>query len=432
MNFWIDIVSLMLRTALFTFINPLFWLVLILVFFQYRRVVAMEKSLFGQAVNNMWRQTFYSMLLGIAGGIFGSFFLLLLGISLESIGIVYLWPVAILLLLINPRYLCFAYAGGIVAVTALILQAILPAAPFLGNIEIIAGLLDIHLPGLLTLVGILHLTEAFLIYMSGHTGASPVYLKAPGGEIVGGYTMQRFWPLPLMGLWAMVVAETTDMFVGGVSMPEWWPLLGTVMNVGLDEKVIYLMVPVVAGLGYSDIALSTTPYIKRIKTAKNLALYSLLLSGAAITAAFVPAMLLPAALLSPLGHEYLIKKGNDDEFSAPPLFRTDGKNGLQVMAVIPGSPASKSGLRAGDRIVGVNDHIVNAENEFYDILRISYQKVSLKIVREGQYMNLPVQIYPWPINQFGIIFAPGKGTTVYVEMKQSSLLDRLFRRNQGR
>lgn len=432
MNFWIDIVSLMLRTAVFTFINPLFWLVLVLVFFQYRRVVAMEKSLFGQAINNMWRQTFYSMLFGIAGGIFGSFFLLLLGISLESIGIVYLWPVAILLLLLNPRYLCFAYAGGIVAVTALILQALLPVAPFLGNIEIISGLMKIHLPGLLTLVGILHLTEAFLIYMSGHTGASPVYLKAPGGEIVGGYTMQRFWPLPLMGLWAMVVAETTDMFVEGVSMPEWWPLLGTVMNVGLDEKVIYMMVPVVAGLGYSDIALSTPPYIKRIKTAKNLALYSLLLSGAAITAAFVPAMLLPAALLSPLGHEYLIKKGNDDEFSAPPLFKADGSNGLQVMAVVPGSPAYKSGLREGDRVVGVNEYIVNAENEFYDVLRISYQNVGLKIVREDQYMNLPVQIYPWPINQFGLIFAPGRGTTVYVEMKQSSLLDRLFRRSRDR
>ncbi len=428
MSFWIDIISLMLKTTLFTFVNPFFWLVLVLVFFQYRRVVSMEKSLFGQPLNNMWRQTLYSMLFGIAGGIFGSFFLLLLGISLESIGIAYLWPVAITLLLLNPRYLCFAYAGGIVAVAALVLKALLPVAPFLRDIGIVSGLLDIHLPSLLTLVGILHLTEAFLIYMSGHTGASPVYLKAPGGEIVGGYTMQRFWPLPLMGLWALVVAETTDMFVGGVSMPDWWPLLGTVMNVGLDEKVIYLMVPVVAGLGYSDIALSTPPHIKRIKTAKNLAFYSLLLSGVAISAAYVPAMILPAALLSPLGHEYLIKKGNENEFSGPPLYRSDGNNGLQIMAVIPGSPAYKAGLHEGDRLIGANENIINSEYEFFDVLRISYQKVNLKIEREGQIMHLPVQIYPWPVNQIGLIFAPGKGTTVYLEMKQGSLLDRLFRR----
>ena len=162
---------------------------------------------------------------------------------------------AIFLFLFNPRFLCFAYAGGIVAVFSLFLRVVLPVYPVLGKSKILTDAANIHLPSLLALIGILHLTESFLIYLSGHRGASPVYLKTSSGEVVGGYSLQRFWPLPLIGLWALAVAENSQMFVGGISMPEWWPLLGTVMNVGVDEKVIYFMFPIVAGLGYSDMAL---------------------------------------------------------------------------------------------------------------------------------------------------------------------------------
>ena len=132
-------------------------------------------------------------------------------------------PVAILLLFINPRYLCFAYAGGIIAVLSIIIRALLPSLPIMKDITILSGLIEIHLPSLLTLVGVLHLTESFLIFISGHCGASQIYLKVPSGKIVGGYSMQRFWPLPLMGLCTYLVAETSDIFVGGIAMPDWWP-----------------------------------------------------------------------------------------------------------------------------------------------------------------------------------------------------------------
>ncbi len=435
MDFWVEIFTLMIKTMALALISPLFWLVVALVFLQYRRAVSMEKQLFGRAINNVWRQTFYSMLFGLLGGFFGSVFLIVLGISLESIGIFYLWPVAIMLMMINPRFLCFAYAGGIVAVVSLILQWMLPFLPGLEEIWLVSGLLNIYLPSLLTLVGILHLTEAFLIYFSGHRGASPIYLKSPStGEIVGGYSMQRFWPLPLMGLWAQIVTEGSEMLVGSIAMPEWWPLLGTVMEVGGDERVIYFMVPIVAGLGYSDLALSSYPQKKRQKSALNLALYSLVLSSAAISAAFVPAMVLPAALLAPLGHEYLIKKGNDEEFSNPPLFRSRGEAGLKVMAVIPESPAGKAGLMSGDTVLEVNGFPVEMEVDFWEQLRMSYFRALLKVKRETQVFPLPVQIYPQPISNLGVVFAPRAAENVYVEMKHNPLWKRLtdrFSRRKG-
>lgn len=427
MNFWLDLFKLMLSTLAMGFLNPFFWLVVFIVFMQYRRAVSMEKKLFGYAINNVWKQTLNSILYGIIGGIFGSIFLLLLGISLDSIGIGYLWPLAVLLFLINPRFLCFAYAGGIVAMLSLALRGLLPLFPQLAEIRLLAGLTGIHLPSLLALVGILHLTESFLIFISGHKGASPIYIKTPSGEIVGGYSMQRFWPLPLMGLWAMLVAETSEMFVGGIPMPEWWPLLGTVMTPAGGEKVIYLMVPLVAGLGYSDIALSSYPAVKRIKTARNLALYSLLLSTVAISATFIPFMTFPAALLAPLGHEYLIKKGNEEEFNRPHIFSTPGE-GLKIMAVIPDSPAGKAGLRGGDRVVEVNSQQVNTELDFWNMLRMNYYRALLKVKRGEREIDLSVQVYPWPVNLFGVIFAPGRLPSMYVEMKNGSLWRRFARR----
>lgn len=427
MQLWINIFSMMFKTMAYCLVNPYFWLVVLIVIIQYRRTVNLEKKLFGCAVNNIWQFTISSVLYGILGGFFGSTLLLLLGISLDSVGIVYLWPVAIFLFLFNPRFLCFAYAGGIVAVFSLFLRVVLPVYPVLGKSKILAGAANIHLPSLLALIGILHLTESLLIYLSGHRGASPVYLKTSGGEVVGGYSLQRFWPLPLIGLWALAVAENSQMFVGGIPMPEWWPLLGTVMKLGVDEKVIYFMFPIVAGLGYSDMALSSDPGTKRIKAAKSLAIYSILLSAAAVAAVYIPAITILAALLAPLGHEYLIRRGNQEEYSRPPIFRANREAGLQILAVLPQTPAEKAGLQNGDSLLEINGMEINSEFDFWNALRFN-NRLLLKIKRKDLIINIPLQVYSLSANNFGAIFAPGRYAGAYVEISKSSLWDRFKRR----
>jgi hypothetical protein len=320
LNILPNIFSLMLSNLLYAFMSPYFWLVVIIVLMQYRRTLNVEKKMFGRALNNIWQETFSSVIYGILGGIFASFFLLFLGISLESIGIRYLWPVAIALFLVNPRFLCFAYAGGIIAVISLFLRMLFAFYPGLSETRHLMQISEIHIPSLLALIGVLHLTESLLIYFSGHKGVSPIYLKNSTGEIIGGYSLQRFWPLPLLGLWANAVAENSEILMNVINMPDWWPLLGSTMSLGTNEMIVYFMLPIVAGLGYGDLAVSSEPEVKRIKTAKNLAIYSIILSMAAVAAVFVPLVTLPAALLAPLGHELVVRKGNEDEFSEPPIF----------------------------------------------------------------------------------------------------------------
>ena len=52
MEFWSSIALLMLKTMFLALQNPFFWLFVFIVFMQYRRIVYMEKKLFGQPFNN--------------------------------------------------------------------------------------------------------------------------------------------------------------------------------------------------------------------------------------------------------------------------------------------------------------------------------------------------------------------------------------------
>ncbi|NMB36188.1 MAG: hypothetical protein GX989_07890 [Firmicutes bacterium] len=74
MNQWMNVFLLVAKTTSMALFNPFFWLVIVIVFTQYRRAIFMEKKLFGRAFNNLWQQVVYSVGYGLLGGIFGGFF----------------------------------------------------------------------------------------------------------------------------------------------------------------------------------------------------------------------------------------------------------------------------------------------------------------------------------------------------------------------
>lgn len=420
----LQIFWMVLQTLPMFLFHPFFWLVVAIVFFQYRRSVSMEKKVFGAEKNNVWKQTFLSIVTGFGGGIFASAMLLGFGLSLNRIGIAWLWPVAILLLLIHPRLLCFAYAGGIVGMFALVARAAAYYFPSLAESTTIRSLLEISLPELLLLIAVLHLTEALLIYLSGHWGSSPVYLKTPQGKLVGAFSMQRFWPLPVIGLLASVVPESAALLEGSVPMPDWWPLFAPVLEPGYGEKLIYIMLPLVVGLGYGDLAVSTKPRQKSIFTARNLALYSVFLLVLALLAELSALFLLPAVLFAPFGHECVVHLGSKTELQKKPLFDAP-THGARVMTVLPGSPASEAGFQDNDIVLRVNEQAVNSPSDFWEKLRESYIFVQLAVLREGSITSFVLQQKPYQRKHFGLIFVPEQRSSMYIEMRGSLLPQRL-------
>ena len=72
-------------------LNPFFWLVIFIVWNQYKRTAALEKDLFGTAKINPRDKTLYAIFYGILGGIVGSLTVMLLGISITEAGLTYVW-----------------------------------------------------------------------------------------------------------------------------------------------------------------------------------------------------------------------------------------------------------------------------------------------------------------------------------------------------
>lgn len=372
--------------------------VLAIVLRQHVRQARLEEHLFGAPFSQPLRQTMTSLAFGVMGGFLASLLMVSLGISLSvETGIQYVWPVVIVMMMINPRFMCFAYGGGVVGVLVLILRTLEPIFPSMAGLPLFAGLLTIDLSALMALVGLLHLTESFLIYISGHINASPIIVESPQGKVVGGFMLQRFWPLPIAALLAMVISQSEGLGGESIPMPQWWPLLRPMIEVEPGMMIQFALFPIIAALGYSDIAVSTTPRQKSRWSARNLLIYSIVLIALALLAGRFPSVQFLPVIFAPLAHEYLIQVGNRKEWTAQPLF-SPPDTGVRLLTVLPGSPAQLNGLETGWLILNVNGIDVNNRHQ----------------------LNLALSLFPG-LAEMDVISPQGKASTITIHQQGGKL-----------
>lgn len=341
--------------------GPIFLLMVLVVGLQYRRLAAMEAALLGRPRRPAVRLTLTAVLYGLVGGVLGSYLIVLLGVALSHGDLALVWPVALLLALFHPRLLCFSYAAGLVGLASLAL-----------------GEPRVNVPGLVALVAVLHVVEGILVLASGGDAAVPVTLRRTGGQVVGGFAVQRFWPVPVTALlWAAVPEPLRG---AGLPMPEWWPLF---RPPGLDATGLdVVMVPAAAALGYADLAVAATPEERSRRTGLALLGYSLALLVLAWGAARVDALQWAAAAAAPGLHEWMIRAGRRRELEGEPAFAAPSR-GVRVMEVLPGGRGAAMGLRRGDVVLAVNGAPVTGRRSFLEALRTSSWYLELEGLRDG-------------------------------------------------
>ncbi len=380
-------------------------IVLFLVHSQYKRVQSMESQMFGLRRRFPWKDTIGALGYGLLGGVLATALFLLLGISLSGTGIIYLWFVAVALVLIHPRFMCFAYAGGIVGLSHLLF-----------------GFPDIHVAAVMALVAILHMVEALLIRVHGYQDATPLYVKHRDGRVVGGFSMQKFWPLPFIALVAAVIADGAVDF-GTVQMPDWWPLLEPGLDVPGGHAMVYMMFPVIAALGYGDMAVTSTPRSKAKGSSLQLFWFSSVLLMLAVAAAFAPLLSWVAALFSPLGHEWVIHQGQKREQAAPPIFTNE--HGFMVLDVYPGSPADTMGLRPGDVIRSINGFPVHEPADLVEQMHPWVIDPVFEVENMIEQREVRTVSYKGKLPPIGIIPVPNPMQSSYVKLGERTLLSRL-------
>lgn len=385
-------------------------LVLLLVWMQYRRIAATERAFYGVSLSSPGEQLLFSLGVGLVGGLFATLVFVLLGIALPETGILPVWLLALLLMLVHPRFVCFAYAGGIVALSSLIF-----------------GFPEMNVAGLMGLVAVLHLVEAVLIRLTGPRFAMPVFARH-GERIVGGFALQKFWPVPFFALLALLVPEQLPSVPGTVEMPDWWPLIGFGGEVGFNYQLIYSLFPVAAALGYGDIAITSTPENKARYTSNLLLMYSSVLLCLSVLATHHVAFAYAAALFSPIAHELLIKVGQRREQTGQPLY-TNAK-GPMVLATLPGSPAETMGLQAGDVIHRVNGYWVTSQRDIIDA--ISPWAFEVEILVERGSGEQEVLRYLGKVPPLGLIMVPEHPVRGVVQLGRPGPLGRWVARLRGK
>ncbi|MCD5406526.1 MAG: PDZ domain-containing protein [Desulfotomaculum sp.] len=398
----LEILPIIIINLISLIIHPIFWLVVILVAMQYRRMSQIRQQFFGVKDGRWWPETLQATGYGFVGGLIGSVIIVVIGLTLSGIGLIYIWPLAIALMFINPRFLCFAYAGGILALFSLLF-----------------GWPPLNVAQILALVAILHLVESVLIYYSGHLGAVPAYIKVKSGKIVGGFILQRFWPIPLAILVVMPPEEVPAPQV--MSMPDWWPLLPPALDIP-PELLVFALIPIVAGLGYGDMVLTREPQQKASLSATYLAMYSIILLVLALLAEYSFLIALLAALFSFLGHEAIIYIARQTEFAARPVYIPPAQ-GMKVLDVLPNTPAWKIGIRSGDIILAIDDLALDNKVAFKQILSypatveiLFTSGVAQKQKRERVEVN--------PKEPFGVLPVPEGNEETYVEISTSGFMKR--------
>jgi len=292
----------------------------------------MERDILGKNQSYPLYNTMISLVFGLIGGMLGSVLFLLSGITINPNDFYLVLPLAIILSLIHPRFICFSYAGGIVSL-----------------IGIIFGY-SINVSSIMFVIGVLHLVESFLILVDGKHGKVPILMERQG-EVVGGFMMNRFWPLPF--------------------------------NIFVNNSYIY-PVTIIALLGYGDYALTSYPEKKTVKTAGLLSLFSITLLLLSILSMDYYIFKYIAALFAPLGHELTIAVGKRKEEQGEYIFKASSQ-GLKVLDTLTNSVGEAMDLKTGDILLSINGNRIYSKEDMEEVLycRPNYICMDIFDIKKG-------------------------------------------------
>lgn len=406
--------EIVLRIGSF-FLQPMFYLGVIIIILQYRRQIAFERKLFSSRIHSLPIEVFRSLGFGLVGGIIASILMILLGVVLDLQYLWIIWLITTILLLFNVRFLCLSYSIGIVGFVAGFMQ-LFEADLMLKVInlnydwlkDLIVMLLNIDIPTLIVIVAVLHFVEAILVKFQSAEQATPIFVESKRGRLIGGFQIHSYWLLPLF-----IFVPTGNLDQDVLFTLSWWSLF--------SNQALLTIVPIPAMIGYADFTTVYSPKEKTRKSFKYLLIYSLILLVFAFTASKLQEFQIIAAIFSAFGHEVIMILGNRKEVKLPAKY-VHPKEGLKVLAIIPGSLADIMNIQSGEIIKKVNGIPVTNKEELYDALQKQSAFVKLEVINlDGEIKFAQHSIYTGEHHQLGIILSPDDDAPYYIELEKINL-----------
>ncbi|MBS4190282.1 PDZ domain-containing protein [Bacillus sp. FJAT-49705] len=243
-------------------------------------------------------------------------------------------------------------------------------------------------PSIAVLLALLLIGEGILIFKNGRKGTSPKLIKSKRGQRVGIHEVKRIWLLPLF------------LIIPGEALQapfEWWP----VFSVGGGTYSI-ILVPFAVGFFQQVQGKLPTEAIKAVgKKVMVLGILVLLLS---VSGYWYPLAAIAVVTIAIIGRELITLRQRMIEGNHPFYF-SKRNNGVMILGIIPGSPASNMGLQVGELITKVNGVSVHDKNSLYEALLKNRAHCKLEVLDvNGQVRFAQRALYEGDHHELGILF----------------------------
>lgn len=416
MNFFTiasEIANVFVRSFLMNFFFLFIYLIIIyFIKLQYEKYTGLQENLVGIKVKSVKELVKEAIFFGAVTGFICSFVVVFAGITINIDMYQYLFFIIIVLGLINIRFICFSYAGGILALAAVIFK--IP---------------KVDITSILALIAILHIAESILIFISAGKDSIPVLIKHKDG-IAGAFFSQKYWPVPVVLL--TFTAGTGGRGISSLFGSDWWMLLkpDTLGKVALSIGLACI----VGVLGFTDVAVTKSPKKRSRETSMILLTYSLLLMLIAILSIHNYVMKVIGIAFAIVIHELIVVLGKYREKNGKPLFLAV-KRGIKVFDVLPESHAERMGMKRGDTILSINGKDVQTEEGISYALRDYPAFIWVSVIDEnGKAKAYEYKCYPNGLNDLGIMIVPRENQITYNvdHFENISVLKNLVNRFRGR
>ncbi|MGP4078889.1 hypothetical protein ACTWQL_03170 [Pseudalkalibacillus sp. R45] len=384
-----DILFNILKAMGWFFLNPLFYVILLLIGFHAVTRVKRERSDFRVRVYDTLDDFVNGIVPGLVIGLIFSVLSVFAGLYL-SFGVIAVMSVfyIVLGLTLRKNYFNPVFAGTLTYLAA----AYMP--PFETGVRILDGWLvdlqDVSLGMIALLVAALLVVEGILIISIGGKNTSPILLRGKRGKGIGAHVISRIWFVPLFVLVPGSVVATSD----------WFPLL----QIG-EASVGFALAPFAIGFHHVVSQSMPEPVVKNIGS-RFFLLGLILLAGSVLLITFDLEMLSIVIVgLAAVGRNALILYYRKLEIKRAPYFSAMNE-GLRVLGIIPGSPASKMNVSIGERIIKVNGRKMERVEDFYGAVQSSASFVKLEVLNfNGEVRFVQRSLYENEHHELGLLFA---------------------------
>jgi hypothetical protein len=368
------------------FLNPLFYLSIILVVVSGVRRIKRERKDFHVSVFPIFHELRYLFPAGLLGGIILSVIAMAAGYTISFAIIAAVACMTILLALAgNHRLLSPAFTLGSAFLALYAVKLFGLHIPMFDSA--VAHTTQNSLAGYTILMGLLLIAEGIFMSRNGSKASSPRLRKSRRGLTVGAFQAKRLWLVPVF---CLLPAGHL------VSHIHWWPVID--WN-GQSYSVVLL--PFL--IGFQQQIQSSLPEEAVTRLGRQIASLGVLASAVAIAGIWLAYLPLAAAVIAIVGRAWISYRHRVRENSTPYYF-TPQKEGLMVLAVIPGTPAEKMALKTGELIYKCNGTRIQRKDDIYKALQKNGAYCKLDIIdTKGEIRFVQGALYEGDHHELGIL-----------------------------